>query len=181
MKHITDQEITRYYAGELSRQEERELLSHIAGCTSCAERLAVAFPESELLSPPPEMKNQILTASRKVTAKTVSLSSRQRTEFYRYSAKVVLAMGMSLLLLFAGNLFGQGILPEGNGSTSSIIERQSGEYAAETGEYIVKDKKEKKQYRAAQNKIASAIRASSVKVNETLGKWAGEMNEKLAR
>lgn len=98
MKHISDSDIRRYYSRKLSSEEEGTLFIHIAQCDFCAGRLASAFPEKEMLAPPPGMHSDILLAAGKIPSR----KERQR-EFYRYSTKVVLAMGMALSLLVLCN------------------------------------------------------------------------------
>lgn len=94
MKHTTDSEIRRFHAHTLSSGEEMLLLNHMAKCDFCAGRLANALPEKELLTPPPDLFSNILEAAKRIPSR-----KEKRREFYHYSTKVVLAMGMALSLL----------------------------------------------------------------------------------
>ena len=98
MKHLTDLDFRRFYSHTLRCDEEMSLLEHAAKCDYCAGRLSSAFPERELLSPPPDLCSDILDAAKKIPSR-----KEMKLEFYRYSTKVVLAMGMALSLLVLGN------------------------------------------------------------------------------
>lgn len=104
MKHLTDLDIKRFYSHSLQHVEEMSLLEHISKCDYCAGRLSSSFPVSELLSLPPDLCSDILSAARKIPSK-----KERKLDFYRYSTKVVLAMGMAISLLvlsnFSDNIF----------------------------------------------------------------------------
>lgn len=125
MKHITEKEIKAYFSYQLSPEEEQTLLQHTAQCPSCADRLATAFPEQELLTPPPGLKEQILVEAHKVK----SDKAAQKREFRLYQLKVGLAMAMALFLLFAGDLTGSYLGPKENKqntrSVSSVLHDSS--------------------------------------------------------
>lgn len=105
MKHITDTEIRRFHAHTLSSEEEMLLFDHTAKCDFCAGRLFSALPERELLTPPPDLGRDILE-----TAKKIPFRKQKQREFFRYSTKVVLAMGMALSLLLVFSLPGNNSL-----------------------------------------------------------------------
>ena len=94
MKHITDAEIRLFHTHKLASDEEMLLLDHMAKCDFCAGRLFSALPERELLTPPPDLCSNIVEAAKRMPSR----KEKQR-EFYRYSTKVVLAMGLALSLL----------------------------------------------------------------------------------
>lgn len=100
MKHITEKEINAYFSYQLSPDEEQALLQHTAQCPFCADRLAAAFPEQELITPPPGLKEDILAEAHKIK----SDKATRKQEFRLYQLKVGLAMAMALFLLFAGDL-----------------------------------------------------------------------------
>lgn len=101
MKHITDQEILAYYSHTLRSDEELALLNHTAQCSYCAGRLASSFPEEELITPPPDLQQQILQSAHRM----VSAKRNQKRELFFYSARVIVAMGMTLVLLISSNFF----------------------------------------------------------------------------
>lgn len=53
MAHINKEMLQAYIEGILSRQEELEVMEHIAGCDGCAARFAGIMSEERLVSPPP--------------------------------------------------------------------------------------------------------------------------------
>lgn len=159
MKHLTDEEILQYYSHVLRPQEEKNLLIHTAQCSYCAGRLASAFPDSELITPPAELRNQILRSAHKMHPS----KAHQKREFYFYSAKVILAMSMALLLLLSSNF-----------TDFSFQQREHQNlYTTEQD-----NSNRQKQY-TSKNKIASAIRQTSTAVNETFGEWSSQINKKV--
>lgn len=97
--HLSDDILNQYFAHRLTTAQEQEVLEHTAQCEFCAGRFASAFPERELLTPPPDLSLQIMFAA---ASRHKSLAGRQR-EYYFYTAKVVLSMTMALLLLIGSN------------------------------------------------------------------------------
>lgn len=119
MKHITESDVKRYYSHTLQGKEEIALLNHVAQCDFCAGRLASAFPETELLTPPADLYHSILRSAKRIP------SQRQKQwEFYRYSTKVILSMGMALSLLVFCN-FPAGIFPFSPIDTSFLTQHFS--------------------------------------------------------
>lgn len=106
MKHITDREIQQYYAHEMKETEERGLLEHISVCEYCAGRWANAFPMQEMLTPPVslrfDMEEQI--QSERVPSGRIPVKRMQSYRaWYQYCAKVILAMGLAITVLFLGD------------------------------------------------------------------------------
>lgn len=163
MKHLTDEEILQYYSHVLRPQEEKNLLNHTAQCSYCAGRLASAFPDNELITPPAELRNQILRSAHKIRPSKV----HQKREFYFYSAKVILAMSMALFLLLSSNF-----------TEFSFQQREHQNlYTTEKGEFPLQDDSDRQKH--CTNKIASAIRQTSTAVNETFGEWSSQINKKV--
>ncbi|MDE6852392.1 MAG: hypothetical protein K2J67_07885 [Lachnospiraceae bacterium] len=106
MKHITDREIQQYYAHEMKEAEERDLLEHISGCEYCAGRWANAFPIQELLTPPvslrADLEEQIWSEQTRSGRIPVKRMQSYRA-WYQYCAKVILAMGLAITVLFLGD------------------------------------------------------------------------------
>ncbi|MCI8379299.1 MAG: hypothetical protein HFH72_12405 [Lachnospiraceae bacterium] len=106
MAHINEKMLQAYSEGILSRQEGLQVMEHIAGCDSCAARFAGMMSKEKLVSPPPDLKREILvkTVCRKSPAQAVRrMQERKRErqrEFLAYSARVVFAMAASVLIVF---------------------------------------------------------------------------------
>lgn len=162
MKHLSDQEISNYYLGNMSQDEEMNLLIHTAQCSFCAGRLASAFPERELIAPPPELKNQILRTVRKKQF----YKSNPKREFYFYSAKVIAGVCMALTLLLSASL-----TQDSFRQTYTQIKS----YTAET----LPEKEEAKENAFSKNKISSALRSFSSSVSQSLNKGSNQINEKV--
>lgn len=110
MAHLTDEQISKYMSDEMSEEEKMEFLTHTAGCDFCSGRLAAAIEKTELVTPPPDLASDILKQT--VYNKTLMLNAeyfiekqkqRQR-EFCMYTAKVVLAMSMAILMVFSTDI-----------------------------------------------------------------------------
>jgi len=106
MAHINEETLQAYIEGILSSQEELEVMEHIAECDGCAARFADMMSEERLVSPPPDLKKEILgrTVYRKSPVQAVQkMQERKREkqkEFLAYSARVVFAMAASVLIVF---------------------------------------------------------------------------------
>lgn len=101
MKHITDREIQQYYAHEMKETEERGLLEHISVCEYCAGRWANAFPVQEMLTPPVSLRSDLIEQIRTERIPVKRMQSYRA--WYQYCAKVILAMGLAITVLFLGD------------------------------------------------------------------------------
>ncbi len=106
MAHINDKRLQAYIAGKISTQDEFNIMEHIAGCDICAARFANMMPEERLVSPPPDLKKEILSRTvyqsnpvQAIQRMQERKRERQR-EFLAYSARVVFAMAASMLIVF---------------------------------------------------------------------------------
>ena len=106
MKHITDREIQQYYAHEMKETEERGLLEHISVCEYCAGRWANAFPMQEMLTPPVSLRDDLMEqiSSKQNRSGRIPVKRMQSyRDWYQYCAKVILAMGLAIMVLFLGD------------------------------------------------------------------------------
>lgn len=105
MAHVTKEILQAFVAGNLNAQAEAEVMEHIAQCNSCAEHFADLLAEENLITPPPDLRKEILgqTLYRKSPAQTIRQISEKAQEkqrrFWIYSAKVAFAMAASLLMI----------------------------------------------------------------------------------
>lgn len=180
MRHLSDLEIERFYEHRLDREEERGILIHTAECEECAARLAELFPKSEILRVPAGLRDEILRRTEapmrrnrqkeeisKVSPGGLSLlreAVQTRREWYRYSARVVFAMGMALLFLFGGD-FSQKIAP-GRQPVKQAVER-------------VKYTNGKEHSRKPRTEISQVLQHSALGVSETLQSWSGNLGDRL--
>lgn len=155
MKHSTDAELKNYYAHMLNPEEELALLEHIARCEYCAGRFANAFPEEELITPPPGLHDEILAKRPKV------LRPSAKREFYRYSAKVVFAVGMALFFLF----------------TSSFM--PSSDRYLQTNDVIMQEQPEEEDKPDKKNVISSALQESSSAAGRALEEFSGQLSDRI--
>lgn len=106
MKHITDREIQQYYAHEMKETEERGLLEHISVCEYCAGRWANAFPMQEMLTPPVSLRADLEEQMQSEQAGSGRIPVKRMQSYrawYQYCAKVILAMGLAITVLFLGD------------------------------------------------------------------------------
>lgn len=106
MKHITDREIQQYYAHEMKETEERGLLGHISVCEYCAGRWANAFPMKEMLTPPISLRADLEEQIQSEQARSGRIPVKRMQSYrawYQYCAKVILAMGLAITVLFLGD------------------------------------------------------------------------------
>lgn len=155
MKHSTDTELERYFTHMLDREEEMVLLGHIAECEYCAGRFAHAFPKRELLTPLPGLRCEVL---RKAARKS---HTSRKWEFYRYSAKVVFAVGMALFLL----VYRDSIPLSGSHMPGDVVVEQ--------------EEQEKEEGKQERNIISSALKESSTAARRALGEWSEQVTDKL--
>lgn len=60
MAHLTEEILQAFVAGNLNAQTEAEVMEHIAHCDSCAEHFADLLAEENLITPPPDLKKEVL-------------------------------------------------------------------------------------------------------------------------
>lgn len=101
MRHVSDSQIQRYYAHGMKETEERGLLEHISECEYCAGRWANAFPMQEMLIPPVSLRADL---ERQIQQeRTPQKRMKSYRAWYQYCAKVILAMGFAIIVLFMGD------------------------------------------------------------------------------
>ena len=104
MIHMDQKILQRYMIGTLSAAQEEELMQHIAKCDKCAEDFAAQMMQKKLLSPPPELRNDILrqTVGRQSVTRKKWITERKKWNgaFWAYSAKVAFAMAAAIVMLF---------------------------------------------------------------------------------
>lgn len=100
MKHISDIEIQNYYAHRMNETEERGLLEHVSECEYCAGRWANAFPAQEMLVPPVSFRMDLERQIGRERLPQKRMKSYRA--WYQYCAKVILAMGFAIIMLFMG-------------------------------------------------------------------------------
>lgn len=105
MAHISEETLQAYVGNRLPVPQEREVMEHIARCDSCAARFAGMMTDDKMVSPPPDLKKDILnqTVYRRNPVQVMrGLQERKRErqrEFLAYSARVVFAMTASVLIV----------------------------------------------------------------------------------
>lgn len=104
MIHMDQKILQRYMMGTLSAAQEEEMMQHIAQCDKCAAEFATQMMQQELLSPPPDLKKDILrqTVGKQnvMGKKQVAEQTKRNGGFWAYSAKVAFAMAASIVMLF---------------------------------------------------------------------------------
>lgn len=101
--HITKEQLIKFHAGTLDRQEEQDLLMHVAGCTHCSQLFAESFEDGPLLMAPRELKEAIIADSKRIDTQ-LSVQARRcsrQIQLILYSLKVSAAVAASLLFLAA--------------------------------------------------------------------------------
>ena len=80
------------------------MMQHIAKCDKCAADFAAQMMQQELLSPPPDLKKDILRQTigkQKMSEKKWDVERKKwNGAFWAYSAKVAFAMAASIVMLF---------------------------------------------------------------------------------
>lgn len=98
MGHITDTQLKHFYLHELGGREEQELFEHCAKCEFCAGRMAAGFPDTELLTPPRGMKEEIIDLAGQIPTRR-----QRRQEYYRYCTGIAFGMCMAIGLMIGSN------------------------------------------------------------------------------
>ena len=172
MKHITDQEILAYYSRTLRREEELALLNHTAQCSYCAGRLASSFPEEELITPPPDLQQQILQSAQRM----VSSRKKQNRELYSYSTRVVLAMGMTLLLLVSSNFI---TFPARLIFTTNVTAEDYSQLAEDAREKGSKKQESIRKKTAKRVEKIASQREDTNNISDTVSSWSNRLVESL--
>lgn len=99
--HISDDRYLEFQQDRLDEEERIRFLMHISQCDYCSEKLA-GFLEADMVSAPPDMKINILTASKKADVRFVknAVEMTKRMQLFLYSLKVGAAtIGAFIILL----------------------------------------------------------------------------------
>ena len=103
-QHISDDKFLAFQQERLNEEERISFLMHISQCDYCSEKLA-DFMETDLILAPPDMKMNILTASKKADVQIIksAVEMTKRMQLILYSLKVGAATigAFIVLLLFA--------------------------------------------------------------------------------
>lgn len=104
--HISDDRYLAFQQNRLNGEERIRFLMHISECDYCSERLA-SFMETDTVSAPPDMKMNILAASKKADVQIVknAVEMTKRMQLFLYSLKVGAAtIGAFIILLLFMNV-----------------------------------------------------------------------------
>ena len=104
--HISDDRHLAFQQNRLDEEERIKFLIHISRCDYCSERLA-GFMEADTLPAPPDMKMNILAASKKADVQIVknAVEMTKRMQLFLYSLKVGAAtIGAFIILLLFMNV-----------------------------------------------------------------------------
>lgn len=104
--HISDDRYLAFQQNRLDEEERIKFLMHISQCDYCSERLA-GFMEADTLPAPPDMKMNILAASKKADVQIVknAVEMTKRMQLFLYSLKVGAAtIGAFIILLLFMNV-----------------------------------------------------------------------------
>lgn len=105
--HISDDIYLAFQHDQLNREEQIKFLTHISECDYCSEKLA-GFMETAMVPVPPDMKQNMLTASRRVEVQIVKNAKEmtKKMQLFLYSLKVGAAtVGAFIILLLFMNLY----------------------------------------------------------------------------
>ena len=106
MAHITEELLRECARGQLPLRERIQVMEHIAECDGCAGRFAALMGEAGMVSPPPDLKRDILRrtvhreASRQAAADRQRRRQKKTRDLFYYSARVVFAMAASIVMFF---------------------------------------------------------------------------------
>lgn len=106
-RHISDDIFLAFKQDQLNQEEQINFLMHISECDYCSEKLA-GFMESDMIPAPPDMKQTILTASKRVDVQFVKNAKEmtKRMQLILYSLKVGAAtVGAFIILLLFVNVY----------------------------------------------------------------------------
>lgn len=99
--HISEEDFRRFQENKLSEKEMEDLLSHVAFCTFCAGRLAERFEAAGLYRAPKNFKETVLAKAENLPAAPSLPAFSKRQQLFFYSARICVAMGIALFVLFA--------------------------------------------------------------------------------
>lgn len=180
MAHIREEMIQEYVNGRLSAEDERMVMEHIAVCDYCATRFASEMAKGALVSPPPDLKQEILkkTVYRTKPVHTVKgvleRKRERRRELLAYSARVAFAMAASIVMLFTMSSYRGQIqqMPQEIVQTSQktastwakegLVRQKASEKAREDA------RKKETSGESERKKITDSLQEASGKVGETL-------------
>lgn len=93
--HIDTKDLQAFHHGELTSQQEQDLLEHIGSCEHCAALFAQSF-DQDLAHMPSNLKTTIIEKSQYLKSDQQTLKEK----FYRYCVQVSIAVCFSLVLVF---------------------------------------------------------------------------------
>ncbi len=105
--HISDDIYLAFQQDKLNQEEQIKFLTHISQCDYCSEKLA-DFMEADIVPVPPDLKQNILTASKRAEVQFVKNAKEmtKRMQLILYSLKVGAAtVGAFIMLLLFMNLY----------------------------------------------------------------------------
>ena len=141
--HIRDSEWQAFYESGIN---SREILSHVAGCDYCANRMAELIPSAKVVEPMPYLDDMIL---REVARYSAQKQLASRFEFMFYCIRVGVAMCFALFILFTSDF-------------TKVAEQQASDIRIEA-EYNQSDKKD--------GSISQAIRKTTGGISDVLNSF----------
>lgn len=105
--HISDDMYLAFQQDQLNEEDQIKFLMHISECDYCSEKLA-GFMEADMVPVPPDLKQNILTASKRVDVQIVKNAKdmTKRMQLFLYSLQVGAAtIGAFIILLLFMNLY----------------------------------------------------------------------------
>lgn len=175
MTHMNQEILQRYMMGMLSAEQEEEMMQHIAQCDKCAADFAAQMMQQKLLSPPPDLKKNILRQTigkQSVTEKKQVIERKKRNGgFWAYSAKVAFAMAASIVMLFTLSDY----------SVQSRQAQFASEGAVSREQKIFVDSAKERQQKIAQAKKESKKKKETHKREQEEGDIGGSLQEMTGR
>jgi Predicted transmembrane transcriptional regulator (anti-sigma factor) len=180
MAHISEELLQAYVHNRLPAGQEQAVMEHIAMCGSCARRFASLMEKGMLVTPPPDLKKEILekTVNRKSPVSEPEelwkRKSRQRRELLAYSVRVVVAMAASIMILLTMSFQGNtGRMPE------EIMQVQKKTVFVFTKDGISKKTVSEKTFEDSEKKKESEQKANK-KITDSLREMSGGIQEVLS-
>ncbi|MGN0299199.1 MAG: hypothetical protein ACI4C1_08490 [Lachnospiraceae bacterium] len=98
--HIMEETFQKWNMGELSQEQEMELLEHISTCNLCADRWAQHMT-GQLIEPPAYLEEEILERVQlpDVQVEGITRHISKQAQLFLYSLKVSLAVAAAILML----------------------------------------------------------------------------------
>lgn len=96
--HVKDNDLNILLKGKLNSKISKKILSHIASCDVCSQRLAELTLQMATLTPPKGMYEEVLNAS----AKEKSRKKQKDETFTLYCVRVIAGICAAIVLTYSG-------------------------------------------------------------------------------